>query len=142
MNKKTKEKTVFRESREKRFVYKDFLESQGYTVITKFFETGDYEFPNATFEIKQEDFYQSIFQNRERFERELRRAKEQDKKFYVLIETSVTKVLAWSYRSKARPLDVLKRTAELSSKYEIPFIFCDDSYGATRMMLALAEASE
>jgi len=135
-----KEKIIYAESREKRFVYKDFLKSQGYKVITKYFETGDYEFPNAIFEIKQEDYYQSIFQNRERFERELQRASQQDKKFYVLIETSVTKILAWSFRSKARPLDVLKRTAELSSKYNIPFIFCDDHYGAQRMMLALAEA--
>ena len=70
--------------------------------------------------------------NRERFEKELCRARAFER-FYVVIEGTLADVLGGRYRSKMTPKAVIASIAAFTNRYGVPFLFCGGR-GAAEMM--------
>ena len=66
---------------------------------------------------------------RERFERELTRARPYDL-FCVVVEASMEEIRNHSYRSLMKPRAVLQSIAAFQVRYRVPFAFCGNRAGA------------
>jgi len=75
------------------------------------------------------DLVASLTWERERFERELRRARGLDA-FAVVIEGSLGQVRRHEYRSQAKPHAVLQSMCAFSLRYSVTWIWADDPAGA------------
>lgn len=67
--------------------------------------------------------------NRERFERELTRARPYDL-FCVVVEASMEEIRNHQYRSLMKPRAVLQSMAAFQVRYRVPFAFCGNRAGA------------
>lgn len=75
------------------------------------------------------DLIASLTWERERFERELRRARGLDA-FAVVIEGSLGQVRRHEYRSQAKPHAILQSLCAFSCRYAVTWIWADDAAGA------------
>lgn len=75
------------------------------------------------------DLVASLTWERERFEREMRRARGLDA-FAVVIEGSLSQVRRHEYRSQAKPHAILQSMCAFSVRYGITWIWADDPAGA------------
>ena len=75
------------------------------------------------------DLVASLTWERERFEREMRRARGLDA-FAVVIEGSLGQVRRHEYRSQAKPHAVLQSMCAFSIRYSVTWIWADDPAGA------------
>lgn len=67
----------------------------------------------------------NLFQDRERFERELQRLKEAGTKCYLTVENcSWEKILRHDYISKASPMSVLASITAFMARYDLRVLFC------------------
>ncbi len=101
-------------------------------------DTGDYSLAGFTDRIAVErkngldELAMCLSTDRERFERELARARSFER-FYVVIEGHLHEILAGRYRSKMQPKAVIASIAAFTNRYGIPFLFCGGR-GAAEMM--------
>ena len=75
------------------------------------------------------DLIASLTWERERFERELRRARGLEA-FAVVIEGSLAQVRRHEYRSQAKPHAILQSMCAFSVRYGLTWIWADDAAGA------------
>ena len=103
--------------------------------------TGDYSLPGFEDRIAIErkpidDLVSCFAQGRERFEKEMARARHYEH-FYVVIEASLPPIMAGRYRSKISVNAVLASITAFSIRYGIPFLFCGDRPGGELMTYSL-----
>lgn len=96
-------------------------------------ETGDYSLPGFTDRIAIErktldDLIGCLSKDRERFEKELSRARNFEH-FAVVIEASLPPIMAGRYRSRMNSNSVLQSIAAFSIRYGVAFLFCGDRPG-------------
>jgi ERCC4-type nuclease len=104
-------------------------------------ETGDYSLPGFTDRIAIErktvdDLIGCLSQDRERFQKELSRARNFEH-FAVVIEASLPPIMAGRYRSRMNSNSVLQSIAAFSIRYGTPFLFCGDRPGGEYMTYSL-----
>src|SRR5208283_343999 len=104
-------------------------------------ETGDYSLPGFTDRIAIErktidDLVGCLSQGRERFEKEMSRARNFEH-FAVVIEASLPPIMAGRYRSRMNSNSVLQSIAAFSIRYRVPFLFCGDRPGGELMTYSL-----
>ena len=75
------------------------------------------------------DLVASVTRERDRFERELRRARGLDA-FAVVIEGSLGQVRRHEYRSQAKPHAILQSMCAFSIRYGLTWVWADDQAGA------------
>ena len=103
--------------------------------------TGDYSIPafedRVAIERKSlDDLIACLSHDRERFERELCRARALDY-FAVVVEAQWLDVLRGSYRSRMRSEAAIESVASFSTRYRTPFLFCGNRQGGERMTYSL-----
>ena len=104
-------------------------------------DTGDYSLPGFTDRVAIErktidDLVGCLSQGRERFEREMGRARNFEH-FAVVIEASLPPIMAGRYRSLMKANSVLQSIAAFSIRYRVPFLFCGDRPGGELMTYSL-----
>lgn len=117
--------TIVRDSREKKPYSFD-----GYDVVTKKLDTGDYtiEGYEDVFAVERKslpDLLKSITWDRDRFKNEIVRADEL-LGFVVVIEADVQTVLNWNYDRKVHPNSVIGTIENWSSYHNVDFEWCGD----------------
>jgi len=110
-------------------------------VILGTLATADYSLPGFTDRIAIErktidDLVGCLSQGRERFEKEMARARNFEH-FAVVIEASLPPIMAGRYRSLMKANSVLQSIAAFSIRYRIPFLFCGDRPGGELMTYSL-----
>lgn len=76
--------------------------------------------------------------NRERFERELAKAKSFDV-FVVMVEASFLDIEQGRYRSEMNPHSALQSIAAMMVRHRVPFVFAGDRQGAEYMTFSLLQ---
>lgn len=105
------------------------------TVTRAKLDTGDYSLPGLESAIAVErkasltELVGNLSTNRERFERELRRATGLEY-FYVIIEAPFHLLMAGQYRSKMNPHAAVQSVAAFMKRYRVPFIFAGNRMAA------------
>ncbi len=100
-------------------------------------KTGDYSLAGLESLIAVErksldDFVSCITAGRSRFERELCRADHLDR-FWIVIESNLTRIEQGLYRSKVNPESVLGTLAAWSNRHKVSFVFADNRQSAAKM---------
>jgi DNA excision repair protein ERCC-4 len=100
-------------------------------------KTGDYSLAGMESLVAVErkslnDFVSCITTERGRFERELCRADHLDR-FWIVIESSLTRIEQGLYRSKVNPESVLGTLAAWSNRHKVSFVFADNRQSAAKM---------
>jgi len=103
--------------------------------------TGDYSLLGFEDRISIErkstdDLIGCLSQDRERFERELTRARNFEQ-FAVVIEDSLPNIMAGRYRSQMKSVAVIQSIAAFSIRYRVPFLFCGNRLGGELMVYSL-----
>jgi len=104
-------------------------------------DAGDYSLEGFEDKIAVErksldDFITCLSHGRERFERELRRARGLDY-FAVIIEAPFSDIMAGRYRSRMTVNAVVETIAAFSTRYRTPIFFCGTRAGGERMTYSL-----
>lgn len=104
-------------------------------------ETGDYSIVGFEDRVAIErktvdDLVCCLSKDRERFERELCRARNYEH-FTVVIEASLPPIMAGRYRSLMKSNSILQSIAAFSIRYHVPFLFCGDRLGGELMTYSL-----
>ena len=103
---------------------------------------GDYSLPGFTDRIAVErkelnDLVACLMgKNRERFERELGKAKSYEV-FAVVVEASMQDIATSKYKSKMKPHAALQSIAAFTIRHRVPFLFCGSRQGAEYMTYSL-----
>jgi len=103
--------------------------------------TGDYSLAGFEDRVAIErksldDLIACLCVGRERFERELCRARALDY-FAVVVEAPFSDILAGRYRSQMKANAVVETIAAFSTRYRTPFLFCGNRAGGERMTYSL-----
>lgn len=118
---------IIRDSREQSPFHFDGDKYEGAKVIEGTLSTGDYSLAGLESRVAVErkslpDFIQSISTGRERFERELARARGLDA-FMVVVEAPFSDVVAGNYRSRMEPKAATQTAYSFMSRYRATFHF-------------------
>ena len=110
-------------------------------VIRSALPTGDYSLSGFEDRIALErktisDLIQCLGRDRDRFERELTRARNFEI-FAVICEFSLSDVTFTHYRSHMKPQSILQSIAAFSVRYRVSFLFCGDRSGGELMTYSL-----
>ncbi|WP_207264788.1 ERCC4 domain-containing protein [Desulfovibrio sp. Huiquan2017] len=121
---------IVRDSREQVPFHFDGPKFEGVTVIDAPLATGDYSLAGLESRVAVErkslpDFMASISTGRERFERELTRARGLDA-FMVVVEAPFSDLVAGNYRSKMQPKAATQTVYSFMSKYRATFHFAQN----------------
>lgn len=106
-------------------------------------ETGDYTCENINTAIERKtkpDFLKSITQDRERFKKECRRAKEFDRPMVILVEAPKEDFEEGDYKSEAHPNSVIGTIESWQESYNIEFIFEKNREKAKKRAKALLKS--
>ena len=103
----------------------------GHETITRKLDEGDYNCIELEDKIVIErksvpDFYNSITNDHQRFKKEILRAKEKKKVFYIFIEGSFKDVYDYTVSRKYNPLTIEKIINTMVKRYELTIIECKD----------------
>ncbi|ABK18102.1 ERCC4 domain-containing protein [Syntrophobacter fumaroxidans] len=116
---------------------------EGYDVQTErgTLPTGDYSLAGFEDRVAIErksldDLIGCLSHDRERFEKELCRAKALDF-FSVVIEAPLSNILASRFRSRMTVNAAVETIAAFSTRYRTPFLFCGNRAGGERMTYSL-----
>jgi ERCC4-type nuclease len=106
------------------------FDSARVAVIRRALPAGDYSLPGyeASIAVERksiEDYVASVIKARQRFNRELRMLSEYDLGC-VVVEGSLSDILAHRYRSGAHPSAVLGATLSIIVDHRVPVFFCGD----------------
>ena len=123
--------------------YACFFEKLAKIHITKTLRIGDYSLEGyeTKFSIERKtlnDFIGCTTSSRERFLRELERAKELEY-FAIIIECSCYDIINHNYRSKASPNAIISTICSWSVKYQYPIFFVEAREGGALLVVKLAE---
>jgi DNA excision repair protein ERCC-4 len=104
-------------------------------------DTGDYSLSGFTDRIALErksldDLIGCLSQGRQRFEKELSRARNFEL-FAVVLETSLSNLTNGYYRSGMKSQAVIQSIAAFSVRYRVPFLFCGNRAGGELMVYSL-----
>ena len=118
---------IIRDSRELSPFHFDGDKYDGVTVIKASLATGDYSLAGLESRVGVErkslaDFVGSISTGRERFERELTRARGLDS-FMVVVEAPFSEMVAGNYRSRMQPKAAVQTVYSFMSRYRTSFHF-------------------
>ncbi len=123
--------------------YGNHFEEKGQIYIKGTLGVGDYSIVGYEnkFSIERkarDDFVSCVTSSRERFVRELERAKELDY-FAIIIECSFYDIINHNYRSETSPNAVISTISSWSIKYHFPIFFVEHRQGGALMVAKLAE---
>lgn len=108
------------------------LKFTGHKTINRKLDEGDYNTPELLDKIVIErkslqDLYGSIIQDHARFKREILRAKDKNKQFFIFIEGTLEEFyfLNWSDREyKIKPQTLQKIILTMKERYDLTFVEC------------------
>lgn len=141
---------IIEDSKEQKPLFQDRDKYSAHTFERRKLDEGDYSTPELEDKLVIErkapgDLVSTlaIHKNHERFNREIQRAKDKGKKFYILVECSREDLLTKSYpgahhsKVKMKPFDKMMNT--MTERYKITFIFCN---GRANMEFKILELFE
>lgn len=117
------------------------VQYQGAEVVTGTLDTGDYSLAGLTDKVAVErksvpDLVACLGRERERFERELLRARALES-FAVVVEGAWEELARGQYRSKLNPAAACQSVCSFVARWHIPFLFCGSRAGAEYVCYSL-----
>ena len=105
------------------------LKFTGHETTRRKIDEGDYatELSESKIVIERksvEDFYGSIIQGHQRFKREILRAKEKGKTFYLFLECYLLDVYMYCYQRNMKPETMEKIVTTMKSRYNLQIVEC------------------
>ena len=105
------------------------LKFTGHETTRRKLDEGDYATEKSENKIviegkSVEDFYGSIIQGHQRFKREILRAQEKGKKFYIFLEGYLLDVYMYCYQRNMKPETMEKIVSTMKSRYNLQIVEC------------------
>ncbi len=123
--------------------YIEYFDNLRHNYAIKRLPVGDYSiagYPGFVIERKElNDFVQSISRDRERFERELLKAKDIEY-FAVVLEFTLYDIQNHRYHSEMSPHSVVSTIFSWNIKYNLPFLFVESRTGGALAVIEMAKA--
>lgn len=123
------------------------LKFTGHETTRRKLEEGDY----ATIESEDkivierksvEDFYGSIIQGHARFKREILRAQEKGKKFFIFLEGELLDVYLYCYQRNMKPETMEKIIKTMVSRYNLQIVECKNRTEMSKKIIELCNSTE
>ena len=120
------------------------LSFTGHETFSRKLDEGDYNTTDLEDKIvierkSPQDLYQSITSDHQRFKREIKRAIEKKKKFYIFIEGTIDDLLTYCFQRQFKAITMVKILNTMIKRYELIIVECESRETMSKKIIAEME---